>query len=122
MKPLHGLVPMAHVQDVERSMEFYRRLGFEEHGRHTPEGETVPVWVWLKSGSANLMVTLAGEPVVARQQGVLFYVYCEDVPDYHAQLQRNGVNVGPIKKPFFSPRGEFRVTDPDGYVVIVSHT
>jgi len=27
LKPLRGLVPMAHVEDVQRSIEFYRQIG-----------------------------------------------------------------------------------------------
>jgi len=33
-----------------------------------------------------------------------------------------GVNAGPIQYPFYAPGGEFRVTDPDGYVLMVTHT
>ena len=32
-----------------------------------------------------------------------------------------GVKVGPVKYPFYSPRGEFRVDDLDGYTLFVSH-
>ena len=30
-----------------------------------------------------------------------------------------GVAGGEIKSPFYAPRGEFRVEDPDGYVLMV---
>jgi len=29
---------------------------------------------------------------------------------------------GPIQYPFYSPRGEFRIQDSDGYVIMVTHT
>jgi hypothetical protein len=32
------------------------------------------------------------------------------------------VDAGPIQSPFWAPRGEFRVIDPDGYVLMISHT
>jgi catechol 2,3-dioxygenase-like lactoylglutathione lyase family enzyme len=120
--PLSALVPMAHVADVTRSIAFYRRLGFEVGSTHAPEGSTQPVWAWLRSGQAQLMVALAGEPVVPSQQAVLFYLYCANVEEYRRELLASGVAAGEITYPFYNPRGEFRVTDPDGYVLMVTHT
>jgi uncharacterized glyoxalase superfamily protein PhnB len=111
-----------HVQNVSRSIAFYRKLGFEEGNTHTPEGRPDPIWAWLRSGGAHLMLGEAGEPVDPAQQAVLFYVYCEDVDAFRQELLQAGVEAGPIKKPFYAPRGEFRVTDPDGYVLMVTHT
>ncbi len=117
-----ALVPMAHVASVPRSIVFYRLLGFEVGNTHTPDGDAEPSWAWLHSRDAHLMVTRAGEPVVPRAQAVLFYLYCEDVEAMHAKLTGDGLAVGPIETPFFSPRGEFRLTDPDGYALLVAHT
>ena len=30
-----------------------------------------------------------------------------------------GVEVGEVKRPFYMPAGEFRVADPDGYVLLI---
>jgi hypothetical protein len=54
-------------------------------------------------------------------QDILFYMYAPDVAAYRAELEVKGVKVGPIKYPFYSPRGEFRIDDPDGYTLFVSH-
>jgi catechol 2,3-dioxygenase-like lactoylglutathione lyase family enzyme len=121
MKPV-SLVPMAYVRSVERSIAFYRLLGFEEGNRHTPEGQAEPAWAWLKAGGAQLMVSAATEPVEPEKQAVLFYIYCDDVAAFREQLMRAQVNAGPIQHPFWSPGGEFRVVDPDGYVLMISHT
>jgi catechol 2,3-dioxygenase-like lactoylglutathione lyase family enzyme len=112
---------MAHVADVARSADFYAKLGFAEQGSFTPSGESAPVWVSLVSGNAQLMLSRASAPVLPDEQAVLFYVYCADVAAMHAQLAADGVEPGPITKPFFNPEGEFRLVDPDGYVVIVAH-
>jgi hypothetical protein len=119
---LASLVPLVHVQSVERSIPFYRKLGFVERNRHMPEGGTEPVWAWLQSGGAHLMLGQAGEPIEPDKQAVLFYVYCDDVAAFRTTLLESGVDAGPITHPFFAPRGEFRVTDPDGYVLMVTHT
>lgn len=113
---------MAHVRSVVRSIEFYRKLGFEVGKTFVPAGRTEPSWVWLQSDRANLMLALADEPVVPGQQAVLFYLYCDDVAATRAALQEAGIEVGPIATPFYAPRGEFRITDPDGYVLMVTHT
>ena len=117
-----ALVPMAHVRNVRRALEFYRKLGFEEGNTHTPEGGSEPVWAWLRSGGAQVMLAAATEPVDTGKQAVLFYVYCDDVARFREQLVQAGVEAGPIEHPFWAPRGEFRVVDPDGYVLMISHT
>ena len=116
-----ALVPMAYVADVAAAAAFYEKLGFEVRGRFTPPGEEALGWVALRSGAAELMLARASEPVVARQQAVLFYVYCEDVAAMRARLADAGLEPGPIATPFYNPQGEFRLVDPDGYVVMVAH-
>jgi predicted enzyme related to lactoylglutathione lyase len=118
---VEALVAMAHVADVRAAADFYAKLGFEAIGSFTPPGEEALAWVSLRSGNAQLMLTLASEPVLPAQQGVLFYVYCADVAAMRASLAEAGLEPGEITKPFFNPEGEFRLVDPDGYVVLVTH-
>ena len=115
------LVPMAHVADVQASAAFYRKLGFEIIGSFTPLSEQAAVWLSLRSERAQLMLSRASAPVVSDQQAVLFYLYCSDVAALHAQLCADGLRPGLIGKPFFNPEGEFRLIDPDGYVIMVAH-
>ncbi len=113
---------MLHVASVPRSIEFYKKLGFDVGNTFTPSDQKEPSWAWLKSGGAHLMVTRAGEPVDARALAVIFYIYCEDVPSFREELKKNGVQVGEIEFPFYAPRGEFRVTDSDGNALMITHT
>lgn len=72
-----GLVPMAHVADVQRSVDFYKLLGMEVRGNlRSPSGELQ--WVHLNCGNVDLMFTHASEPIVANQQAVLFYLYTDN--------------------------------------------
>ena len=119
---LSSLVPMAFVGSVPRSILFYRKLGFIEGNTHTPEGAAQPSWVWLKSGGAQLMLAQASDPIDPQQQAILFYVYCDDVAGLRSKLLESGVDAGPIQHPFYAPGGEFRVTDPDGYALMITHT
>lgn len=118
---VRSLVPMAHVADVARSVAFYRLLGFEVEGSFTPPGEAGPVWVSMVSEGARIMLARADAPVRAEEQAVLFYVYCADVAAMHAQAEQAGLRPGPMGRPFYNPDGEFRLVDPDGYVVMAAH-
>jgi hypothetical protein len=80
------------------------------------------VWAWLESDRAHLMLAKADPPVAASLQGVLFYLYCDDVAATRDAIAAAGVEVGEIKYPFYAPRGEFRVDDPDGYALLITHT
>lgn len=117
--PFRNLTPMAFVRDVEACIAFYRTLGFDIGNT---VGEPVPNWAWLHSGGAQLMIAKGTAPVVAAEQAVLFYLYVDDVAAKHAELAAAGIAVGEITTPFYNPRGEFRVVDPDGYTLMIAHT
>lgn len=110
---------MLHVADVQRSVDFYRVLGFDLAQTYEPEGRLC--WAYLQSGFADLMVTLADAPVSREAQGVLFYVYYPDVAAKHAELAALGFEVGAITHPPYRPDGEFRLLDPDGYCLMMTH-
>lgn len=113
---------MLFVADVERSIDFYKHLGFELGNTFTAEGATKPTWAWLQSDSASLMLAAANERIVPSEQRVLFYLYTDDVNTAHASLSDKGLKPGPITTPFYAPRGEFKLVDPDGYVLMLTHT
>ena len=68
------------------------------------------------------MLSRATAPIDPQEQAILFYLYCDDVAAFRSKLLEAGVDAGPVQHPFWAPRGEFRVTDPDGYTLLVSHT
>lgn len=119
---IRALVPMVHVADVERSIEFYKQVGFQVGNTHTAPGYNRLTWAWLGNGACDLMVTQADGPVDADQQAVLFYLYCDDVVATRNQMMERGIACGQISNPFYAPNGEFRIADPDGYVLMVMHT
>lgn len=118
-----SFIPLASVRSVPASAEFYRRLGFEIENTFTPDGQTEPSWASLASGRARLMLARSSEPAgLAAPPSVLFYAYCEDVAALRARLLSEGMEAGPIQFPFYAPRGEFRIQDPDGFTIMVTHT
>jgi len=122
MKPCAtGLIPMAHVQDVQRSADFYRLLGMEVRDS-LRNSLGVLQWIDLVCEGAQLMLTRASAPVVADQQAVLFYLYSPNLPALREHLLANGVNVSSIAHPQYMPKGEVRVEDPDGYVLLIGQS
>jgi len=113
-----GLIPMAHVGDVQRSVDFYRLLSLEVQGSlRNPSGQLQ--WVHLHSEQADIMFTRASEPVIASLQSVLFYLYSPQLVQLRDYLLTNGVKVSEISYPSYMPKGEIRVEDPDGYVLLI---
>jgi len=118
--PVTGLVPFALVADVERSVAFYRLLGFEVNDTFEPD-DTLQ-WAWLESERAALMLARAHEPIEPRRQAVLFYLYAHDLAALRDHLVAAGVSPGPgaIVDGSPGPRMEMRVTDPDGYCLMIA--
>lgn len=115
-----ALVAYAHVANVDRSIAFYADLGFDVKNTVVPDGRTSPAWAWLQSEQANLMIALANEPVEASRQGVLFYLYFDDIRHTREALIGLGHSPGEISRPFYMPDGECRLVDPDGYVLMLA--
>jgi len=113
-----GLIPMAHAADVQRSVEFYKLLGMEVRGSLRNSSGRLQ-WVHLNCGQADLMFARASEPVIAGQQAVLFYLYSPDLIALRGHLLACGVKVSAITYPEYMPKGEIRVEDPDGYVLLI---
>lgn len=137
-------VPMAHVTNVDHSIEFYSRLGFACDSRFSdPDG--VSTFAALSSRQANLMVARASGPIRPHEQAILFYMYCRDVHELRRHLLAMGIADGgrppsecspeentrhmhPMPCVFnatyppYMPEGEVRIHDPDGYCVLVGQS
>jgi uncharacterized glyoxalase superfamily protein PhnB len=113
-----GLVPFVHVEDVERSIAFYYHLGFIVASIYRYRGTSV--WAELRSEGAELMVSTDGDSVDPAGQGVLFYLYSDDLAALRKQLLAEGIHVGEIVDGTPGPLQEMRLTDPDGYVLMVA--
>lgn len=112
------LIPFVHVEDVQRSIDFYYHLGFTLASVYKYKG--TPVWAELESGTAQLMVSTDGDPIDPAGQGVLFYLYSHDLAAQRAQLLAAGIDAGEIEDGSPGPRQEMRVIDPDGYELMVA--
>ena len=69
-----GLVLMARVADVQRTIDFYKLMGLEVRDSLRNSSGNLQ-WVYMACERAEVMFTRADEPVIASQQAVLFYLY-----------------------------------------------
>lgn len=124
---VHSVVAMIHVNDVEASAAFYRLLGFEI-GNFVPS-EGTKNWAWLYSPGApdwktgpNLMLARSSRPLNPDVQDVLFYLYATDLAALRDALIAQGLKPDEIKYPEYLPKGEFRISDPDGYCLMIAQS
>jgi hypothetical protein len=126
---------MAHVKDVDAALAFYSLVGFEPvNTLQDHSGRTF--WAMARSGSAEIMFAQADGPVDPAQQAVLFYMYTADVRALRQDLLDKGVADGgvfrgqagtgdgcrvvfAVSHPDYMRAGEVRVSDPDGYCILV---
>ena len=113
-----GLIPMAHVADVQRAVGFYKLLGMELRGSLKNSSGDLQ-WAHIACEQADLMLTRASEPVVPGQQAVLFYLYSPDLVALREHLIAVGVRVSLITYPEYMRKGEIRIDDPDGYCLLI---
>jgi hypothetical protein len=116
--PVSDLVPFVHVADIARSIAFYELLGMRICATYESGGRLV--WAHLRSERAALMLALAEEPVDAREQGVLFYLYAPDLAALRDHLVAAGAGPGQIVDGSPGPREELRIDDPDGYRLMIA--
>jgi len=121
-KNINFLIPMAHVLDVQRSINFYRLLGFEP--LNIVKGEDGH-WQWahVTSGKAHLMFACDSESAkVEKESTVVLYLYANDLVKLREELIGKGIKVSEISYPFYMPKGEVCLSDPDGYVLLIGQS
>ena len=116
-----AVVALLNVGDVDRSISFYKKLGFEIGNEPLKNDQGVKAFAWMHQGNAaQIMLTLAGQPLSLGSRHIMFYLYVTDMPRYREQVIARGVEVGKVTYPFWSPNGEFQIDDPDGWIWIVT--
>ena len=118
--PVELLHTMIRVLDEERSLDFYRALGFEERGRKRVGGDTATIiFLGLPGDAERLELTLNDGRTEPYEIGEGYGHIAISVTDMDAELGRlAGAGVHPEKPPYAAYPGGSRicfVRDPDDY-------
>lgn len=121
---LHALVPSLGVSDLRRSIAFYRDFfGFEPMDS-AEDAEGAPLWVWLRSGKAELMLQqldpdaqITLDPALGHSW--VLYLRLADLPRIRDRLAAAGVEVSAVTSTPYGARECF-ARDPDGYSLWLS--
>jgi lactoylglutathione lyase len=109
------------ILDVDRSVDFYTALGFEEKGRHPIRDEAINVFMGLPDDGAEPRLELTNnfdqtEPYEIGTGYGHIAITTVDLDNTLAQLAEQGIE--PEKPPYSVREGGSRlcfVRDPDGY-------
>lgn len=108
--------PLLFVDDIARSLEFYRdRLGFEVVAE-ARDGDRL-YWCRLRRDAASLMLqqTEAEDGDLShRGRGVVLYFLCDDADAMHAELTTRGMKLSAPQTAEYGMR-QVEIVDPDGY-------
>ena len=125
--PISGVVAMIEVSDVEVSAAFYRKLGFEIGNRDPSTGKIG--WAWLYSPKVenwrrgpNLMLRKSESAVIKPPEGLTLFFYAAQLVSLREELLGQGLLPSEIRYPTYLPEGEFVLSDPDGYCLIVAQS
>jgi len=107
------------IQEVDRSVEFYGKLGFEELGRFPIRDEAINVFMGLPGDGARLELTWNKDNDGPYEVGTGYGHIAVMVDDLDATLERlASVGIEPEKPPYTVREGGSRlcfVRDPDDY-------
>ena len=112
----HAITPILNVSDVAASLEWFRRLGWQEGWTY---GDP-PGFAAVCSGPCEVFLCLDGQGGRGADQGAWMSMWVDDVDAIHAHCLANGIEV--TWPPTDEPWGvrEMHVRHPDGHVFRIS--
>ena len=125
---LKKLTPNIMVEDVNRTIEFYKELlNFELLTTVPEEGQFA--WAMMKRDEVEIMFqsrTSLEEEIPALQQkeiggALTFYIQVEDLKELYTRLKEN-VTIIQDTHPTFYGAQEFAIQDCNGFILIFSET
>lgn len=118
---MKGITPNIFVQDIQQTIGFYEKLGFELTMSVPDEGDTV--WAMMKCGNVMFMFqtfeSLENElPDISRKNGgsLLLYIEVENVDKLFQELKDKVEIVKDLEKAFYGAM-EFSIKDINNYIL-----
>ena len=103
------------VQDMAKSLAFYKRLGFEGHGWSGENDEQIYFSIVQRGDVTLALQLLNGAPRVNTHWAS--YIYVDYVDTLHAEFKSEGILVSELRRNEHYACDDFDVTDPDGHII-----
>lgn len=120
MKNVAGIICL--VNDLERSVEFYKSLGFEFKKQNPGiSAHAYLNWFWIELLRADKVVTEDFKPDVAagnKGAGQYIHINVENADEFYEEIKANGLKSLSEPKDFPWGHREFVLADPDGYKLV----
>lgn len=120
MKSVAGIICL--VSDLDRSVEFYKTLGFEFNKQNPGiSAHAYLNWFWIELLSKDKVITEEFKNDIAvspKGAGQYIHINVENVDEFYKDIIAKGLK--PLSEPKNFPWGhkEFVLSDPDGYKLV----
>ena len=118
---MKSIAPNIFVRDINKTIEFYKLLGFELSMTVPEEGDLV--WAMMSCGEVRFMFqsfeSLGEElPEISRQDGasLLLYIQIEEIRKFHDSIVKKVDVFKGLEKTFYGAT-EFSIKDLNGYIL-----
>lgn len=118
---MESISPNIFVNDINKTISFYKELGFDLSMKVPEEGE--PIWAMMTCGNVNFMFqtfkSLESElPEILRQDGgsLLFYIRVNAIRKFYDRLKDKMKIIKGLEKTFYGAT-EFSIQDINNYIL-----
>ena len=118
---MESLAPNIFVKDINKTIDFYKTLGFEVIMSVPEEGAFD--WVMMKAGEVTFMFQTFASlknnlPAVSRTDGgsLLLYIRIPNIRKFFANIEKKVTVLQGLEKTFYGAT-EFSIKDNNGYVL-----
>jgi uncharacterized glyoxalase superfamily protein PhnB len=118
---MNAISPNIFVRDINKTIAFYKQLGFKLSMSVPEEGDLV--WAMMSCENVNFMFqtfdSLGDDiPEISRQDGgsLLFYIQIKEIRQFHEHIKDKVKVIKGLEKTFYGAT-EFSILDNNGYVL-----
>jgi uncharacterized glyoxalase superfamily protein PhnB len=118
---MDSLSPNIFVKDINKTIDFYKQLGFNVVATVPEQGEIV--WAMITCGNVTFLFqtfeSLGNDlPMISRQNGgsLLLYIQTTEIRKFFDQIKDNVKVVKGLEKTFYGAT-EFSIEDNNGYLL-----
>jgi uncharacterized glyoxalase superfamily protein PhnB len=118
---MESLSPNFFVKDINKTIEYYKLLGFNLVATVPEQGDFV--WAMMNCGEINFMFQTMDSlgddlPEISRNNAasLLFYINIKEIRKFHEQIKNKVHVIKELEKTFYGAT-EFSIQDINGYVL-----